>query len=154
MHDPHLVVTPVSTVGAMNLPGEAGDLAWAAAEPLGAVGDRVVDQLADEVELVVGDHRPDLGVPVERVADLEALGLADDAGDEVVGDLALDVDALDPRAGLAGVGEAAPDGARDRVGELGVGADDHRVLAAELEHRALEFGRRPRRPCGRPRPSR
>ena len=48
------------------------------------------------------------------------------------------VDALDPRAGLAGVGEAAPDGAGDRVGQVGVGADDHRVLAAELEHRALE----------------
>ena len=52
-------------------------------------------------------------------------------------DVAVDVDALDPRAGLAGVREAAPDRTGDRVGEIRVGADDLRVLAAELEHRAL-----------------
>ena len=56
---------------------------------------------------------------------------------KLVGDVAVHVDALDPRAGLAGVGEAAPDGAGDGVGEVGVGADDLRVLAAELEHGAL-----------------
>ena len=70
----------------------------------------------------------------------QLLGLADDALDEAVGDVAHHVDALDPRAGLAGVGEAAPDGAGDGVVEVGVGADDHRVLAAELQHRALEVG--------------
>ena len=55
-----------------------------------------------------------------------------------------DVDALDPRAGLAGVGEAAPDGAGDRVREVGVGADDLRVLAAELQDRALHAASRTR----------
>ena len=86
-----------------------------------------------------GGHRADLGLPLDRVAEPQLLRLAGDALDEAVGDLAHYVDALDPRAGLAGVGEAAPDGAGDRVVEVGVGADDHRVLAAELEHRALQL---------------
>ena len=62
-------VTPASTVGAMKLPEKPGDLARAAGEPLGAGGDRVVDQLGDQVGLLGGDHRPDLGLPFERVAD-------------------------------------------------------------------------------------
>src|SRR5581483_8262648 len=63
---------------------------------------------------------------------------ARDALDEPVGDLLDDVGAFDPRAGLTRVCEAAPHAARDRVVEVGVGADDLRVLAAELEDRALE----------------
>ena len=57
-------VTPVSTVGAMKWPLKPGHLDRPAAEPLGACGDRVVDELVDEVELLLRDHRPDLGVPV------------------------------------------------------------------------------------------
>ena len=110
----------------------------AAAELGRAGGDRVLDQVDDDLVLAVGGHRADLGLPLDRVAEPQLLRLAGDALDEAVGDLAHHVDALDPRAGLAGVGEAAPDGAGDRVVEVGVGADDHRVLAAELEHRALQ----------------
>ena len=122
----------------MNLPGRPGTSTGPPQSLVGAGGDRVLDQLDDDLVLAVGGHRADLGLPLERVAEPQLLGLAGDALDEAVGDLADDVDALDPRAGLAGVGEAAPDGAGDRVVEVGVGADDHRVLAAELEHRALE----------------
>ncbi len=39
-------VTPPSTVGAMNFPLKPGHLARTAGEPLGAGGDRVVDQRA------------------------------------------------------------------------------------------------------------
>src|SRR5262249_219881 len=92
----------------------------------------------DDLVLTVGGHRADLGVPLHRVAEPQLLRFAGDAGDELIGDLAQHVDALDPRAGLAGVGEAAPDGARDRVRHVGVGADDQRVLPAQLQPRALE----------------
>src|SRR4051812_48448927 len=138
-HDPHLVGDAGEDGG--------GDVAAAlepgridrAAAALGRAGsDRILDQVDDDPVLVLGGHRADLGVPLDRVADPELLGLADHALDEAVGNVAHHVDALDPRAGLAGVGEAAPDGAGDGVVEVGVGADDHRVLAAELEHRALE----------------
>ena len=42
-----------------------------AAAQLGAAGDRVVDQLPDELELLARDHRPDLDVVVERVTDAQ-----------------------------------------------------------------------------------
>ena len=45
----------------------------------------------------------------------------------------MDVDALDPAAALAGVEAGAVDEVLDRVGEVGVGADVGRVLAAELQ---------------------
>ena len=66
-----------------------------------------------------------------------ACGARHHALDEALGHLAHHVHALDARAGLAGVGEAAPQAPGDRVGQVRVGADDHRVLAAQLEHRAL-----------------
>ena len=118
--------------------GVAGDLAWPAGDQIGSGRDRVVDQPGDEVCLLGGDHRPDLGLPVERIADREPLGLAPHPVEETVGDRLDDVGSLDPRAGLAGVGEPAPDAARDGVREVGVRADDLRILAAELEHASLE----------------
>src|SRR4051794_9917128 len=138
-HDPHLVAD-AGEDGRCDEPARhPGDLGRAAAELGGAGGDRVVDQFGDDPVLAGGGHRPDFGLPLERVADPHPRRLAGDALDEAVGDLAHDVDALDTRAGLAGVGEAAPDRAGHGVVEVGVGADDHRVLAAELEHRALQL---------------
>src|SRR5204863_127481 len=119
--------------------GGARGRAGGPADELGAVGGRVVDELGDRLVLVGGHHRPGLGLPQGRVAHRQPLGLPDDALEEAVGDLADDVDPLDPRAGLAGVREAAPHRPGDGVGEVGIGADDLRVLAAELEHRALEI---------------
>ena len=58
------------------------------------------------------DHRADLGVPVHRVADPQRLGAAPPApSTKRLGHVAHHVHALDARAGLAGVGEAAPQGA-------------------------------------------
>ena len=153
-HDPHLGLDTGEHGRGDEATRVAVELARAAGEPVGAGGEGVVDELGDEVGLLGGDHRPDLGRPLERVADGEPLGLADDALEEAVGDLLDDVDALDPRAGLPGVGEAAPDRAGDGVGEVGVGADDLRVLAAELEHGCPSArGRRSRRRRARPRRS-
>src|SRR5207237_4617172 len=87
--------------------------------------------------LLLRHHRPDVDVPLRRVAHTQRLRALDDAVDEAVGHLAHDVDALDPRAGLAGVREPAPQAAGDRVLEVRVGEHDLGVLAAELEHRAL-----------------
>ncbi len=138
----------------MWLPGDPAHLGRAAADPLGAGGERVVDQLVDDGGLLGRDHRADLGRPALRVAEDEALGRRPDAGDEAVGDVRDDVDALDPRAGLSGVREAGPGDPVDRVVELGVGADDRRVLAAELEDRPLHLRRAGRadRVAGRDRP--
>ena len=54
-------------------------------------------------------------------------------GDELVVDGLLDVDPLDRDADLAGVDHPAPGRGVDGAVEVGVGEDDHRVLAAELE---------------------
>ena len=84
---------------------------FATASSTSSGGDRVVDELLDELELLARDHRADLGVEAERIPDPQRLGARDDALHEAVGDLADDVHALDPRAGLARVGEAAPEAA-------------------------------------------
>ena len=95
--------------------GRAGNLLGAAAETLGSVGDRVFDELGDELALLGVNHRPDLDVPALRIAEPQrARRSATTPLDELVGDLLDDVDALDPRAGLAGVREAAPDDRRRR----------------------------------------
>ena len=132
-------VTPVRTVGAMKCRRDARHLdAARRSRRCAPLRDRVVDQLADQVELLLRDHRPDLGVPFERVADRQApRPLRTTPSMKRSGDLVHDVGPLDARARLAGVGEAAPHGAGDRVGQVGVGAHDLRVLAAQLEHRAL-----------------
>src|SRR5215208_4140177 len=58
--------------------------------------------------------------------------------EEAIRDLTNDVGALDPRAGLPGVGEPAPHATRDRVGKIRIGTDDLRILAPELQDRPLE----------------
>ena len=78
---------------------------------------------------------------MQRIADAQLLRALDDALDEALGDLAHHVDALDAGTALAGVRKARPQGAGDRVLDVGVGKHEHRVLAAELEHRALELAR-------------
>ena len=52
----------------------------------------------------------------------------------------MDEHALAPEARLAGVPVAADDHRLDRGVDIGVGADDHGVGAAELEGYALEAG--------------
>ena len=60
------------------------------------------------------------------------------SGDEVVGDLAVDDDALGGHADLPRVGESAERGGVHRGVEIGVVEHDQRRLAAELEHDRLQ----------------
>ena len=133
-------VTPVSTAGAMKWPLKPGDLDRAAAAQRRAGRDRVVDQLARRVSnCSVGHHRADLGVPVQRVADAQRAAPSHDALDEAVGHLA-------HRRRRARSPSRSGRRSRSRprrqpeiaLVEVRVGADDLRVLAAELEHRALQ----------------
>ena len=66
-------VTSVSTVGAMKCPLNRGP-PRPAAEPLRARAIASSTSSSDEIELLFRDHRPDRGVPLERVADLQRAG--------------------------------------------------------------------------------
>ena len=74
--------------------------------------------------LLGGDQRPHLGVGVEPVADLDLLGLVGDALDDLVVDLALDVQARAGVAALALVEEDAAGRAGDRDVHVGVVEED------------------------------
>ncbi len=65
--------------------------------------------------------------------------------DEVRGDALLDVDPLGRRTHLSGIEEPSPGGAGDGGVEVGVGEDDERIDAAELEVDLLEAGAGARR---------
>ena len=60
--------TPARTVGRDELAAEAGDLARSAGDALGAAPEGIVDELGDDAELILRDHRADLGLPLQRVA--------------------------------------------------------------------------------------
>jgi hypothetical protein len=104
---------------------------------LGSRRDGLADVRVDDRALVVVDQRTHLGRGVQARADSELLGPLGQGGDERLGDRLVDVDALDRRADLPGIGERA-DG-RLLGGPLGVdvAVDDQRVLAAELEQHLL-----------------
>ena len=88
--------------------------------------------------------RADVGRLVERVAELQRLGLASQLVEEAVEDVGVQEQARARGAGLALPGEAhAGDDAVDHPVLVGVGIDDRRALAAELQrhrHDALGGG--------------
>ena len=111
----------------------------------GAGGERVVDVVLDDLGLPRRGHRPD----VLRVAGVvSALAQAPDLGGQLVEELVvggfLDVDPLDRHADLTRVHHPAPRRGVGGAVEIGVGEDDHRVLAAELEADRRQRLRRPR----------
>src|SRR5207247_6314905 len=82
---------------------------------------------------------PDLGRAVERVAHAAGAQLADEALEERVGHGLDDDEALGGDAALAAVDEPGV-GRRARRGrEVGVGEDDERIAAAQLEHGLLQL---------------
>ena len=84
------------------------------------------------------DQRAHLRLGVERVAHLQLPRLLGERGDEVVVDRPLDEDARARFAALARRVVDRPDRARDRRVEVGVGEDEIRALAAQLERQALD----------------
>ena len=88
----------------------------------------------DDRGLVGRGHRADVLLGLAAVGALaQAADLLGQLGDELVVDGLLDVDPLDRDADLAGVHHPAPGRGVGGAVEVGVGEDDHRVLAAELE---------------------
>ena len=85
---------------------------------LGALAQRFGLLLADEVGEARLRHRPHRRRLVERIADDVVLGPRDEAFDEFVIDLLVDVDALDAAAALAGIVEGAVDEIGDGMVEL------------------------------------
>ena len=99
----------------------------------------VLDVPLDDLHLRRERHRADVVVPGPgRAALADPTRLLGDLGHELVVDRGLDVDALDGDAGLAGVAHRVVGGGVGGALEVGVGEDDHRVLAAELERDGRE----------------
>ena len=113
----------------------AGPLADPAPGPdLGAALDRVADVGVDQLELGREDDRADVdGAEIAGGTLTERRDALREPVDELVVDGFLDVDPLDRDADLAAVVEAVADRRVHRPLDVGIGEDDHRVLAAELE---------------------
>ena len=141
-HDAHLVVDigehfrrKIGRAGSVGVDLHADMGRRALAQRLGLL-------LADEVGEARLRHRPERGRGVQRIADDEILRLGDEALDEFVIDLLVDIDALDAAAALAGIVEGAFDQIGDGMVELDVGQHIGRVLAAEFQAERHEGSRR------------
>src|SRR3989304_3078362 len=88
--------------------------------------------------LALVDERAELRIPAVRHADPDLPRLVREARDELVVDRPLDENPRARRANLALREVDAEDRADDGPVEIGVGEDDRRRLAAELERDALD----------------
>ena len=148
----------VATSGAQNQPAASGS-ARARDDPA-RVAAR--SRVAPHPLLRLGlDQRRHRGAERVGLADDEHLDRARQALQQRVGDRLVDEHAGRRRALLAAVGERRLDDRRDGLVEVGVGVDDHAVLAAHLGDDALDWcapgaglGRRARGCRGRRGPSR
>src|SRR5581483_12057527 len=93
---------------------------------------RLAHPLEDPLAILVGDHGPDIGALVRRVADDEGFDLRNELGDERIPRLADDEDALDRDAALAGERERVR-GELRRSTRRGIFTDDRRRGVPELE---------------------
>src|SRR5205814_10522062 len=101
-----------------------------------------LDEAVHAVAVLRGDERPDLGLRIERVAELQLLRLRGELRDEVVVDRALDEHPRTRLAALAGRVVDRPHRARDRIVEIRIREDEVRALAAQLERDSLDRLRR------------
>ena len=140
----HLLAVDPHLVGGVGDQGRLQVVALGLAlQPLAAEGQLAAFLPADLeiaqvlVELLLVDHRADLGAGLERVVDLELLHAFDHPRDEAVVDGLGHDQARGRGAALPGLEEGAIDRAADRDVEIGVVQHHERVLAAHLE---LELG--------------
>ena len=98
-----------------------------------------VDVVGDHAEMLVGDQGAHLGLLVERVADADVLRALHDPCGELVGNVGVHQQPGAGVAALALVEVGAEDDLLQRGVEVGVGEDDLRVLAAQLEADLLEI---------------
>ena len=99
----------------------------------GPLGAPLLDVLAELLQLVVVDHRPNNGIVVARVADLQATHPVSEATDEILMDSPVDDDAVDAHADLALVQELAEDRRVHREVQVGVFEHDERGVPSELQ---------------------
>ena len=104
----------------------------AAGQQLGAILDRELAVIEDAIPLLRRDHRPHLGLEVERIADADLARLVDERAGEVVVDALVQEETSPGRAALAGIGVDREERAVDRLVDIGVREDDVRALAAQL----------------------
>ena len=116
------------------VPGELGRVDQGA----GAGRDRLGGLPAHELGGGGADHGPQVGLGVERAAQLVLAGEGGEALDEGLVDILVHIDPLDGAARLAGVEEGAVRQVFDRVVEVRIGPHIGRVLAAQLEADAEE----------------
>src|SRR6202011_5256389 len=101
-----------------------------AGEDLGPLGDRVAHVLIHDLELGREDHGPHVDRPdAGRHALTQPTDVLGHLGHEVVVDRRIDIAALDRDTNLAGVVHGPVDSGVGGPLDVGVVADDHRVLA-------------------------
>ena len=124
-----------ASVGVANQPRSGTSRACAAIRPVllrlgGVAGDALLRLLLD--------HRRHVDLELRGLADVQHLDRAREPVDQRVVDRLVREHARRGRALLAREHERARDHRGHDVVEVGVGVDDHRVLAAHLGHHALE----------------
>ena len=98
-----------------------------------------VPNLRHHMALLCGvHHRPDVHALARAVALHQLRSPLAEAGDEVLGDVAVHVDALRRHAHLSRVAERVARGERCRAVEIRTRQHNQRILASELEHKPLE----------------
>ncbi len=97
-----------------------------------------LDEVGDDVVLGLVLQRAQDIVLVEPVAHRHRRGDGGEFRADVVVDVLVDVEALEGRAGLAGVDEGAPEQVLGDGLGVGVGQDDAGVVAAQFQGQALD----------------
>ena len=129
--------------------------ALAAGQDLGAALLGVVDQVDGLVQRLLLEHRADLDARLQAVAQLQALGELDGRLGELLLHILVDVEPARGDADLAVVAELADDGGLGADFGIGVGKDDERGVAAQLQAQPLHLVGRSRASAAcRPRSSR
>ncbi len=103
-----------------------------------APGDRVLDAVVDELDRRCRDERADDRLGIQRISGRQGLGARDELLEELVVAAARDDDLACVEADLALVEEGPERRSAHGVVHVDIVEDQHRVVATELEHGALE----------------
>ena len=103
-----------------------------------ARGRGIGDDRLDRLQAPAVGERPDVGILGQRMADLQPSGQIDEALDEGIVPAAMDEESAGRHADLAGIAELHRHGEFGNLLGIGIGADDHRCMAAKLQREPLE----------------
>src|SRR5215469_11399289 len=99
----------------------------------------VAQLFLDFFKLALPDHRTDFDIEIRGRPDTQLLCFLHAQLDETVCHRLFDVDPLDRKACLTTIREPAPNGGAGGDIEIGIAEHNHRVFAAQLEHRGNKF---------------